>query len=36
MIRTNTTEMVEKLEEIEAEASEMDKALKGILEKLEF
>jgi len=34
MIRFNTTEIVEKLEEIEAEARETDMELKGILEKI--
>ncbi len=34
MIRTNTTEMGEELEAIEAEARETDKALREILTKL--
>ena len=34
MIRPNTTYIVEELEAIEVEASETDKALKGILERI--
>jgi len=34
MIRTNTTEMGEELEEIEAEARKTDSGLKGILEMI--